>query len=240
MGAERSLRSERRDSGDPAAILWDMDGTLVDSEKLWTISLSDTAHWLGGELSQSARDAMIGSNMARTLVMMFEDLGIAPDVERTAETERYLSTRTAELFAEGLPWRPGAQEALQMVGAAGWPMALVTNTGRSLTESALDSIGRGHFAATVCADEVPRGKPDPDPYLRAAELLGLAAGECLAIEDSPNGALAAQRAGAAVLVVPCDVPVPEGAGRVLRASLTGLTLDDLRADYAEAREGRAA
>jgi HAD superfamily hydrolase (TIGR01509 family) len=225
---------------EPAAVLWDMDGTLVDSEKLWTISLADTAQWLGGELSQDTRDAMIGSNMDNTLVMMFDDLGIAPDVEKAAATERYLSDRTAELFAEGLPWRLGAQEALQLVGAAGWPMALVTNTGRALTETALDSIGRGHFAATVCADEVPRGKPAPDPYLRAAELLGLEAGECLAIEDSPNGALAAQRAGAAVLVVPCDVPVPAGPGRVLRASLTGLTLDDLRAYYAEAREGRAA
>jgi HAD superfamily hydrolase (TIGR01509 family) len=224
----------------PAAVLWDMDGTLVDSEKLWTVSLADTAHWLGGELSQSARDAMVGSNMARTLTMMFDDLGITPHGPQRLQTERYLSDRTAELFAGGLPWRPGAQEALQLVDAAGWPMALVTNTGRSLTESALDSIGRGYFTATVCADEVPRGKPDPDPYLRAAELLGLAAGECLAVEDSPNGALAAQRAGAPVLVVPCDVPVPSGPGRVLRASLTGLTLDDLRSDYAEAREGRAA
>jgi HAD superfamily hydrolase (TIGR01509 family) len=224
----------------PAAVLWDMDGTLVDSEKLWTVSLVDTAHWLGGELSQSARDAMIGSNMSRTLVLMFDDLGVEPDAEQVKETERYLSDRTAELFAQGLPWRPGAQEALQLLEAAGWPMALVTNTGRSLTESALDSIGRGYFAATVCADEVPHGKPDPDPYLRAAELLGLAAVECLAIEDSPNGALAAQRAGAAVLVVPCDVPVPAGPGRVVRESLAGLTLDDLRADYAQAREGRAA
>ncbi|HEY0814731.1 MAG TPA: HAD family hydrolase [Pseudonocardia sp.] len=238
MGAERSLRSERH-SG-PAAVLWDMDGTLVDSEKLWTVSLVDTAHWLGGELSQSARDAMIGSNMARTLVLMFDDLGVTPEPEQVKETERYLSDRTAELFAQGLPWRPGAQEALQLVGAAGWPMALVTNTGRSLTESALDSIGRGYFAATVCADEVPHGKPDPDPYLRAAALLGLAPAECLAIEDSPNGARAAQRAGVAVLVVPCDVPVPAEPGLVLRASLAGLTLDDLRADYAQAREGRAA
>ncbi|MBA3907321.1 MAG: HAD family hydrolase, partial [Pseudonocardiales bacterium] len=143
-----------------------MDGTLVDSEKLWTVSLHDTALWLGGELSQSTRDAMVGASMANTLVMMFDDLGIAADTEQVAETERYLSDRTAELFAQGLPWRPGAQEALQLVGAAGWPMALVTNTGRSLTESALDSIGRGHFAATVCADEVPHGKPYPDPYLR--------------------------------------------------------------------------
>ena len=116
----------------------------------------------------------------------------------------------------------------------------MTNTGRALTESALDSIGRGHFTVSVCADEVPRGKPDPDPYLRAAELLGVAPRRCLAVEDSPNGALAAERAGAAVLVVPCDVPVPAGPGRVLRPSLVGLTLDDLRACYAEARGERAA
>lgn len=228
-----------RESG-PAAVLWDMDGTLVDSEKLWTVSLHDTARRLGGELSHKTRDAMVGSNMARTLVMMFDDLGLAHDVDRMADTERYLSDRTAELFAAGLPWRPGAEEALQLVDAAGWPTALVTNTGRSLTESALDSIGRGHFTVTVCGDEVPRGKPDPDPYLRAAELLGVAAGECLAVEDSPTGALAAQRAGAAVLVVPCDVMVPAGPGRVLRASLVGLTVDELCADYAEARDGRAA
>jgi HAD superfamily hydrolase (TIGR01509 family) len=239
MGAERSLRSEQRESG-LAAVLWDMDGTLVDSEKLWTVSLHDTARRLGGELSQKTRDAMVGSNMARTLVMMFDDLGLAHDVDRMADTERYLSDRTAELFAAGLPWRPGAQEALQLVDAAGWPTALVTNTGRSLTESALDSIGRSHFTVTVCGDEVPHGKPDPDPYLRAAELLGVAAEECLAVEDSPTGALAAQRAGAAVLVVPCDVTVPAGPGRVLRASLVGLTVDDLCADYAEARDGRAA
>ena len=91
-----------------------------------------------------------------------------------AAAERYIDGRTAELFAGGLPWRPGAQEALRLVDGLGWPCALVTNTGRALTEVALDSIGREHFAASVCADEVPSGKPDPDPYLRAAELLGVA------------------------------------------------------------------
>jgi HAD superfamily hydrolase (TIGR01509 family) len=229
MGAER-----------PAAVLWDMDGTLVDSEKLWTVSLHDTARRLGGELSQAVRDAMVGSNMVRTLVLLFDDLGLPHDTDRMAEAERYLSERTAELFAAGLPWRPGAQEALRLVDAAGWPTGLVTNTGRALTESALDSIGRAHFAVSVCGDEVPRGKPDPDPYLRAAGLLGVAPEECLAVEDSPNGVVAAQRAGMAVLVVPCDVPVPGGPGRVLRASLDGLTLDDLRSGYREARSSRAA
>jgi len=228
-----------RDAG-PDAVLCDMDGTLVDSEKLWTTSLHDTARWLGGALSPAAREAVVGGDMPRTLATLFDDLGLPHDAERMAAAERFLNDRTAELFAGGLSWRPGAQEALRLLDHLGWPTALVTNTERALTEAALDSIGREHFAVSVCADEVPFGKPDPDLYLRAAELLGVAPARCLAIEDSPSGALAAERAGAAVLVVPCDVPVPAGPGRVLRPSLVGLTRADLQASYAEARGERAA
>ena len=186
----------------PDAVLCDMDGTLVDSEKRWTISLHDTARWLGGALSPAAREAVVGGDMPRTLATLFDDLGLPHDAERMAAAERFLNDRTAELFAGGLSWRPGAQEALRLLDHLGWPTALVTNTERALTEAALDSIGREHFAVSVCADEVPFGKPDPDLYLRAAELLGVAPARCLAIEDSPSGALAAERAGAAVLVVP--------------------------------------
>ena len=228
-----------RDAG-PDAVLWDMDGTLVDSEKLWTTSLHDTARWLGGALSPAAREAVVGGDMPRTLATLFDDLGLPHDAERMAAAERFLNDRTAELFGGGLSWRPGAQEALRLLDHLGWPTALVTNTERALTEAALDSIGREHFAVSVCADEVPFGKPDPDLYLRAAELLGVAPARCLAIEDSPSGALAAERAGAAVLVVPCDVPVPGGPGRVLRPSLVGLTRADLQDSYAQARGERAA
>lgn len=212
-----------------------MDGTLVDSEKLWTISLRATARWLGGELSAAVRAEMVGAEMSRTLVLLFDDLGLPPDAGRTAAAERHLTDRTGELFAAGLPWRPGAQEALRLCATAGWPTALVTNTARALTDAALVGIGREHFTVTVCSDEVPSGKPDPDLYLRAAELLGLSADQCLAVEDSPSGATAAQRAGAAVLVVPCDVPVPGGPGRVLRPSLVGLTESDLRGCYDEVK-----
>jgi HAD superfamily hydrolase (TIGR01509 family) len=224
----------------PAAVLWDMDGTLVDSEKVWTVSLVETARRLGGELSAAAREDMVGSNMARTLVIMFDDLGLAHDPARMAEAAEWMTVRTGELFAQGLEWRPGAHEALHMVTAAGWPTALVTNTGRALTEMALEGIGREHFTISVCGDEVPRGKPDPDPYLRAAELLGVSPEECLAVEDSPTGSLAAERAGAAVLVVPCEVTVPTGPRRVHRASLVGLTADDVRFSYAQARGERVA
>jgi HAD superfamily hydrolase (TIGR01509 family) len=157
-----------------------------------------------------------------------------------AAAARFLPDRTAELFAGGLSWRPGAQDALRLLDGLGWPTALVTNTERALTEAALDSIGREHFAVSVCADEVSSGKPDPDLYLRAAELLGVAPARCLAIEDSPSGVAAAERAGAAVLVVPCDVPVAAGPGRVLRTSLVGLTGADLQDSYAQARGERAA
>jgi HAD superfamily hydrolase (TIGR01509 family) len=225
---------------DPGAVLWDMDGTLVDSEKVWTISLADTARRLGGELSARAREDMVGSNMPRSLGIMFDDLGLPHEADRLAAAERWLTERTGELFAAGLEWRPGALDALRTVRAAGWPTALVTNTLRSLTEQALESIGREHFTVTVCGDEVPHGKPAPDPYLRAAELLGVAPEQCLAIEDSPTGATAAERAGAAVLVVPCEVPVPTGPQRVHRASLAGLTAADVRAGYAQARSKRAA
>jgi len=224
----------------PAAVLWDMDGTLVDSEKVWTVSLADTARALGGRLSAGAREAIVGSNLPRTLGIMFDDLGLAPEPERMAEAQRMILHRTGELFRAGLEWRPGAQAALRTVRAAGWPTALVTNTGRELTEIALDGIGREHFSVSVCGDEVPRGKPDPDPYLRAAELLGVDAADCLAVEDSPTGAHAAERAGAAVLVVPCEVPVPDGPGRVRRTTLVGLTAAGLRADYTRARGRDAA
>jgi HAD superfamily hydrolase (TIGR01509 family) len=224
----------------PAAVLWDMDGTLVDSEKVWSVSLAETARRLGGELSAAARDAMIGSNMARTLVLMFDDLGLDPDPARMAEAGQWLTARTGELFAAGLEWRPGALDALRMVRAAGWSTALVTNTERALTEMALESIGREHFTVTVCGDEVPHGKPAPDPYLRAAELLDVAAEDCLAVEDSPTGATAAERAGAAVLVVPCEVPVPAGPRRVHRGSLAGLTAEDIRIGYIQARRERVA
>ena len=104
----------------PDAVLFDMDGTLVDSEKLWTVSLHDTARWLGGTLSSAARDAVVGGDLPRTLATIFDDLGLPPhDGERMAAAARFLTDRTAELFAGGLPWRPGAQDALRLLDGLG-------------------------------------------------------------------------------------------------------------------------
>src|SRR5205807_8620422 len=118
----------------------------------------------------------------------FADLGRDPDEYELAEAVSWLRKRTAEVFGEQLPWRPGARQALVDARAHGWPMALVTSTERELTEVALDTIGRDFFDVTVCGDEVDgQTKPLPEPYLRAARLLGVRAEDCVAVEDSPAG-----------------------------------------------------
>lgn len=211
------------------AVLWDMDGTLVDSEKLWDISLAELARELGGELQPDVRAAMVGSNTACTLELMFAALGRRADPTELDCAQRWLADRTRELFIAGLPWRPGAQAAVQAVRSAGIPMALVTSTHRDLTEVALRNIGIDQFDVTVCGDEVTRTKPHPEPYLRAAAHLGVDPAACIAVEDSPTGVAAAVAAGCTVLVVPGEVPIEQGERRVLRESLVGVDVDLLAA-----------
>lgn len=206
-----------------AAVLWDMDGTLVDSEKLWDVALYEAAEWLGGTLTEEQRLTLVGSNMTATARYLLTVTGHAPTREAIARTGDWVRARTAEEFATTLPWRPGAREALFAVRATGLPTALVTSTERTLTELALDTIGRGFFDATVCGDEVDGlNKPHPEPYLRAARLLGVDPARCVAVEDSPPGAESAVAAGCTVLIVPNDVPVEAGSRRVFRASLLGV------------------
>lgn len=207
-------------------MLFDMDGTLLDSEKVWDVALADLAAWLGGDLSQTARDRMVGSSMARSVAILHADLGVEADPESSAA---YLTERTAELFRTDLVWKPGARDLLVAVRSAGIPAGLVTSTHRYLTEIALDTIGRQFFAVTVCGDEVRRPKPHPDPYLRAAQLLGVEPAACVAIEDSPLGLAAAEAAGCVVLAVPSEVDIAPAATRTIRASLVGMSVGELAA-----------
>ncbi|MGW4207393.1 HAD family hydrolase [Lentzea sp. NPDC004789] len=215
---------------DLSAVLWDMDGTLLDSEKLWDIPLYEYAEKLGGTLSLETRERMVGTNVPTTMRLLFADVGIDPSPEDLVDGAAWISRRTEEVFRAGLPWRPGAAEALRAVRASGVPMALVTSTERALTEVALDTIGRDLFDVTVCGDEVDGlNKPLPEPYLKAARLLGVDPARCVAIEDSPTGVAAAVAAGCTVLVVPCDVEVEPGERRIFRDSLVGVDLEVLKA-----------
>ncbi|MFE6921601.1 HAD family hydrolase [Nocardia sp. NPDC057663] len=216
-------------SARPAAVLWDMDGTLLDSEKLWDIAVRELAREHGSELTDEIRHALIGASGPNALRMLFDGIGVEATSRVIAEAGEFLERRVTELMLGPIPWRPGAKDALAMVRAEGLRCALVTNTKRSLTEYGLDTLGRDFFDTSVCGDEVPHGKPDPAVYRKAADLLGLDPAECVAIEDSPTGALAAQGAGCGLIVIPCEIAVPEAPGRVFRESLVGLSVADLRA-----------
>ncbi|WP_328346519.1 HAD family hydrolase [Micromonospora sp. NBC_00421] len=208
-------------------MLFDMDGTLVDSEKLWDIALYELAAEYGGTLTGPARRAMIGTAMAASMRILHDDLG-QPERDPQASAE-WIQARILELFRTGLRWRPGALALLRAVRAAGIPTALVTSSGRSLVEVALDTLGRDSFDAVVCGDEVDSAKPHPEPYLTAARLLGVPIGRCVAIEDSPTGVASALAAGAAVLAVPAEVPVPPTDGVHQLESLTAADLELLAA-----------
>ncbi len=204
-----------------------MDGTLVDSEKLWGVALEDLAVRAGGRLSAEARLAMVGTSMPVSMAIFRDDMG-QPD-RPPAPDVAWLTERVAELFADGLAWRPGAQELLLAVREAGLPTALVTSTARRLAEVALKTLGAENFDVLVCGDEVQRPKPDPEPYLTAAGLLGVPIGECVAIEDSPSGVASAVAAGARVIAVPSDVELPSHDGILVRASLVGIDVPFLAA-----------
>ncbi|MEU4320331.1 HAD family phosphatase [Nocardia fluminea] len=216
-------------SARPAAVLWDMDGTLLDSEKLWDIAVRELAREHGRELTDEVRHALIGASGPNALRMLFDGIGVVPSPQAIAEAGEFLERRVTELMLGPIPWRPGAKDALAMVRAAGMKSALVTNTKRSLTEYGLDTLGRDFFDTSVCGDEVAHGKPDPAIYRRAAQLLGVDPGDCVAIEDSPTGSLAAQGSGCGLIVIPCEIAVPEAPGRLFRESLIGLSVDDLGA-----------
>jgi HAD superfamily hydrolase (TIGR01509 family) len=215
------------------AVLFDMDGTLVDSEKLWEVALQVLYTRLGGELTPAMREATVGGSAESLMQMVYTDLGLDPDPDEMAAHSDWLHDYTADLFDGGLPWCDGARELLDTLADAAVPMALVTNTRRALTERALDSIGRHYFAASVCGDEVTHAKPAPDPYQQAAARLGFDPAQCLAIEDSVTGAASAEEAGCPVLVVPNDVDVPASPRRRHVASLRGLNAIRLREIHTE-------
>ena len=206
----------------PAAVLFDMDGTLLDSEKLWDVAVAEFTRTLGAEISDEAREATLGNATTDALTKIFDFAGV-PHADRDHDAaERWVSNRVIELFDGGIPWQPGARDALDRLGDAGVPLVLVTNTIREITEHALGTLGRDRFAGTVCGDEVANPKPGPDPYLRGAQLAGFAPELCLAVEDSPTGARSALAAGCAVVTVG---PAPVADGALHLGTLEGFHLD---------------
>ena len=206
-----------------AAVLWDLDGTIIDSEPLWMAAEHELAERHGTTWTQEDGLALVGNSLIRSGEYIKQRLEADMSAEEIVE---FLVLRLALALREEIPWRPGARELIDAVHAEGTPQALVTMSYESIAEPIAATTP---FAAVVTGDKVARGKPHPDPYLLAAEMLGVDPTDCLAIEDSGTGAMSANAAGCNVLVVPHFVNVPGAPRRAQLPTLENVGPDALRA-----------
>jgi HAD superfamily hydrolase (TIGR01509 family) len=210
-----------RETSGLRAVLFDMDGLLVDSERLWLEVETETMAWLGGTWGPEQQEALVGGSLDRAVELM---LALSGASAAPAEVGRRMLDGMVERLSGSVPMMPGAKELLAEVHAAGVPAALVSSSHRALLEPALDAMGRELFALSVAGDEVSRTKPDPEPYLTAAARLGADPGRCVALEDSPNGVAAAEAAGCVTVAVPCLLPIAPAPGRTVVQSLRDVDL----------------
>jgi HAD superfamily hydrolase (TIGR01509 family) len=181
------------------AVVFDLDGVLLDSEQLWDAAREQLARERGGRWHDSAQHDMMGMSSREWSRYMHETIGLPEPPE---EINREVVQRLADLYRERLPVIPGGREAVERL-AARWPLGLASSSNRELIDLVLELLGvQDLFRATVSSEEVARGKPAPDVYLEAARRLGVDPARAAAVEDSQNGILAAKAAGMRVIAVP--------------------------------------
>jgi HAD superfamily hydrolase (TIGR01509 family) len=207
------------------AVLFDMDGLLIDSEPLWLETETAVMARLGDEESgwtEEDQAQLVGGSLERTVRYL---LGKATRPAPADVVGEWLMSGIADrVRRDGVPVQPGARELLAAVKAAGLPHALVTSSERGFMDAVLASTGM-RFDVLVCADDVNATKPDPEPYLLAAKLVGVHPADCVVLEDSPNGVASAEAAGCRVIAVPSLVPIAPSPGRTVVRSLLDLQAD---------------
>ena len=210
------------------AVLFDLDGLLVDSEPLWFETESAVAASLGAAWSQADQDHLLGGTMERTVQYLLEHGSAAEDP--AAVSRRLLDGMTALIAERGLAPRPGASELHAELAGAEIPVALVSSSQPEVVTAALDATGL-RFDVVITGADVANGKPDPEPYLRAVVALGVEPARCVALEDSATGAASARAAGCAVVYVPGPGQAMHRAGGcdLVVSSLTEIDLSVLRA-----------
>lgn len=217
----------------PAAVLWDMDGTLVDTEPYWIAAEAPLVERFGGTWTHEQALQMVGMGL-EDAARILQDAGVRMPVHEiidllTSEVMRQLRT-------EGVPFRPGAKELLLGLRDAGIPTALVTMSMRRMATEIVDLIEFEAFDLVVGGDDVARPKPFPDPYLQACEALGVRPEDVVAIEDSPNGLRSSLAAGIASIGVPNVVSLVGVGAHELWPTLDGRTVADLAAFHAAHRQ----
>jgi HAD superfamily hydrolase (TIGR01509 family) len=207
------------------AVLWDLDGTLVDTEPYWIDTEFAMADRYGASWSREHALNLVGNDLVDSGRYIRAQMGLDASPEQIVEE---LLDGVVARVREEVPWRPGALELLAALGEAGVPCGLVTMSYERFVAPILSGLPAESFRVIVTGDTVARGKPHPEPYLTAAAALGVPAERCLAIEDSNTGAESAAAAGCTVLVIENHVSVQAGERRVFRDSLVGLGVGELR------------
>lgn len=209
----------------PAAVLWDMDGTIVDTESHWIAAADEIVRAQGITPAPNALAALVGMSLADGAKLM---RGLGVDLPLGELIDRHLECAMRNTALAGLTWRPGAVELLSELRADGIPLALVTMSYRVYADVIIDALPKGLFDVVVTGDVVERGKPFPDAYVRAATLLAVEVQDCIAIEDSLIGLAAARSAGAHTVGVPHHSEIPTSAADAIWPTLRGRVVTDLR------------
>jgi HAD superfamily hydrolase (TIGR01509 family) len=212
------------------AVVFDLDGVLVQTEELWDEVREEFARERGGRYDAEAQRAMMGMSSLEWSRFMNEELGVPePPEQISAEVVRRMQTR----YRERLPLIEGAREAVERL-AARWPLAVASSSNRPLIDAVLQLSGLSElFRATVSSEEVPRGKPAPDVYLEAAARLGVDPARCAAIEDSHSGIRSAKAAGMRVIAIP-NSSFPPDDEALAEADVVLRTLEELRPEVVDA------
>ncbi|TNU77045.1 HAD family phosphatase [Miniimonas arenae] len=215
----------------PAAILWDLDGTLVDTEPIWIQAETDFMASHGVPWSHEDGLTLVGHDLLVSAEIM-RDRGV--DLPPLEIARRLVGEVNARVERDGPVWRPGARSLVEEAHAAGIPQAIVTMSWRVQAEVVAAVLPAGAIGEIVAGDMVTRGKPDPEAYLRAAELFEVAITDCVAVEDSATGVQAAFASGARTVAVPYLVDVPARPGLARLSTLDGVDLAGLLAAAAGA------
>ncbi|MFI0526089.1 MAG: HAD family hydrolase, partial [Ilumatobacteraceae bacterium] len=203
----------------PAAVLWDMDGTIVDTEPYWIECEYELVAEFGGQWDQEKAHSLVGNDLRVSAAIIRDRGGV--DLPIDDIVNRLLDGVIARVQRK-VPWRPGARETLAELRKAGIPCALVTMSWARFADAVVKALPPGSFDVVITGDEVTHGKPHPEPYLKAASRLGVRAKHCVAIEDSPTGVRSAVAAGCRTFAVPNVVDIPNGRGYTVVRSLREL------------------
>ena len=213
----------------PEAVLFDMDGTLIDSEPIWFDTEVAILAEHGYVLGQEHWVRVLGqpNEVAVSYLLEVSGIPLTPG-QLNARIEDAMEAR----LGSGIELIAGAKELFTELEAAGIPAALVSASSRRIVDASLGSIGPDHFRLTVSGDDVTHGKPHPEPYLTAARLLGVDPACCAVIEDSPNGSRSGASAGCRVLAIPHAAPIDPHPLVSVADSLAAVNLGTLRALFA--------